>query len=250
MSFESSPVCGGASLQSGGSKSARFEGGLCPPYTVVPRRASPKGGGMCRGCPNLRWWDQTGVFVHHVLAGVLSQRQYLQHAPPKCHAPAARAGSEMLCFSATPGWLKFVLAPQTRQVESAHPSQEEVDSACPRGADGESKATGGGGGVAGGRPSVLPAPILEPVMPARTRLQEAGAEVAVYYSQIEGQVIFRLDLVWLGLVLWVGGGRRSPRVTISASRRSAYLLPSSRLVCKHQHAQRMPVKNALWQGPR
>lgn len=67
-------------------------------------------------------------------------------------------------------------------MESAHPSQEEVDAASPRGAEGEGKAAD--------RPSVLPAPILEPVMPARTRLQEAGAEVAVYYSQIEGQVIF------------------------------------------------------------
>lgn len=49
---------------------------------------------------------------------------------------------------------------------------------------------GGGSGTSGaaGRPSVLPAPITEPVMPARTRLQEAGAEVAVYYAQIEGQV--------------------------------------------------------------
>ena len=81
--------------------------------------------------------------------------------------------------------------PRKHQVESTHPSQEEVDSASPQGADGESKAAAGdgGGGMAASRPSVLPAPILEPVMPARTRLQEAGAEVAVYYSQIEGQVI-------------------------------------------------------------
>eukprot|EP00903_Cladosiphon_okamuranus_P008470 g8137.t1 len=80
------------------------------------------------------------------------------------------------------------------EVESAHPSQEEVDLATPQGADGESKTAGGdgggsGSGIAASRPSVLPAPILEPVMPARTRLQEAAAEVAVYYSQIEGQLL-------------------------------------------------------------
>lgn len=87
-------------------------------------------------------------------------------------------------------------------MENAHPSQEEVDAARPQGADdgdGESKTaggvTGGSGGAAAGRPSVLPAPILEPVMPVRTRLQEAGAEVAVYYSQIEGQVNKLCDLV-------------------------------------------------------
>eukprot|EP00752_Nemacystus_decipiens_P010406 g9273.t1 len=75
------------------------------------------------------------------------------------------------------------------EVESAHPSQEEVDSASPQGVDGDGKTVAGsnGGGISASRPSVLPAPILEPVMPARTRLQEAGAEVAVYYSQIEGQ---------------------------------------------------------------
>lgn len=72
----------------------------------------------------------------------------------------------------------FVLA-DCEQVESAHPSKEEAEGAD---GDGESKVPGEG------RPSVLPAPILEPVMPARTRLQEAGAEVAMYYSQIEGQV--------------------------------------------------------------
>ncbi|CAN0300466.1 unnamed protein product [Pylaiella littoralis] len=84
------------------------------------------------------------------------------------------------------------------EVENAHPSQEEVDAASPQGADeglGESKTAGGGGegggegGATAGRPSVLPAPILEPVMPARTRLQEASAEVAAYYSQIEGQLL-------------------------------------------------------------
>ncbi|CBJ31353.1 conserved unknown protein [Ectocarpus siliculosus] len=78
------------------------------------------------------------------------------------------------------------------EVESAHPSQEEFDAtrAPTNGEDGESKTAGGGGGAAAAeRPSVLPAPILEPVMPARTRLQEAGAEVAVYYSQIEGQLL-------------------------------------------------------------
>ncbi|CAB1096950.1 unnamed protein product [Ectocarpus sp. CCAP 1310/34] len=76
------------------------------------------------------------------------------------------------------------------EVEGAHPSQEEFEAtrAPTNGEDGESK-TGGGGGAAAERPSVLPAPILEPVMPARTRLQEAGAEVAVYYSQIEGQLL-------------------------------------------------------------
>lgn len=54
----------------------------------------------------------------------------------------------------------------------------------------ESKRTGGGGGAGAGRgrPSVVPAPIAEAVLPPRTRLQEASAEVAVYYSQIEGQV--------------------------------------------------------------
>ncbi|CAN0486836.1 unnamed protein product, partial [Ectocarpus sp. 8 AP-2014] len=70
-------------------------------------------------------------------------------------------------------------------------SQEELDAtrAPTNGEDGESKTAGGGGAAAAERPSVLPAPILEPVMPARTRLQEAGAEVAVYYSQIEGQLL-------------------------------------------------------------
>ncbi|CAM9553465.1 unnamed protein product, partial [Laminaria digitata] len=75
------------------------------------------------------------------------------------------------------------------EVESAHPSDGEVAEAegkrggAARGAGGLS---GSGGG--GGRPRVLPAPITEAIMPMRTRLQEAGAEVAVYYSQIEGQV--------------------------------------------------------------
>ena len=71
-------------------------------------------------------------------------------------------------------------------MESAHPSDDEV-------AEGEAKrgiARGAGGGSdgGGGRPRVLPAPITEAIMPVRTRLQESGAEVAVYYSQIEGQV--------------------------------------------------------------
>lgn len=69
------------------------------------------------------------------------------------------------------------------KVESAHPSKNDAD---------EEKKTLGAGGVVGvkggGVSSVVPAPITEPVLPARTRLQEVAAEVAVYYSQIEGQV--------------------------------------------------------------
>ncbi|CAM9734501.1 unnamed protein product, partial [Ascophyllum nodosum] len=61
------------------------------------------------------------------------------------------------------------------EVENAHPSEEEVN-----------REEAGG---LGGQPSVVPAPIKEPIMPARTRLQEAAAEVAVYYSQIEGQLL-------------------------------------------------------------
>lgn len=62
------------------------------------------------------------------------------------------------------------------QVENAHPSEEEGVM---------TEAVG-----VGGQPSVVPAPILEPIMPTRTRLQEAAAEVAMYYSQIEGQVTY------------------------------------------------------------
>lgn len=70
------------------------------------------------------------------------------------------------------------------QVENAHPSEEEGV---------VTEAVG-----VGGQPSVVPAPILEPIMPTRTRLQEAAAEVAMYYSQIEGQVTYDTqDLTYL-----------------------------------------------------
>lgn len=73
------------------------------------------------------------------------------------------------------------------QVVSAHPSPDDAEASPDEGQTMSSVA----GGV-GGPPLVLPAPIIEPVLPARTRLQEAGAEVAVYYSQLEGQVNCRL----------------------------------------------------------
>lgn len=67
------------------------------------------------------------------------------------------------------------------KVESAHPTQDDA-----------AEEHKGASEVKAGqerRPSVLPAPLTEPIMPARTRLQEAGAEVAAFYSQIEGQVM-------------------------------------------------------------
>lgn len=90
-------------------------------------------------------------------------------------------------------------------MESAHPVADEAEPISRENEDHQQQqqqqqsgmaltgAGEGGGGAGGGGSSVLPAPITEPVLPARTRLQEAGAEVAVYYSQIEGQVYIRQE---------------------------------------------------------